>query len=395
MEWKSSIVNEGGLVKIPERWLHLHYYEGLNILFRFENSLRVFVYSVLKNEYFEKWTECNFSRGGEKTASIRSIAKRRVNQSNNFGYLGYDIEAPLMHLTSGELVELISSDAYWDKFKAYFKGNKEIIKNKLLEIGEVRNSLAHFRPIKIDDIELIKQNIRHTLMDVENCLESIFSQLNRVPTNTEGGWYKSFSNIGNQLISTSLFYSKDETWVKVKLAFNVPTLSKNKVSNTFWTYNVANFNTPNILEVHPVLTKYVTYTAESVEYPSLSKEYDLTILKNINLVFRKDILVNNHESISDQIKQILSKAVEECDLLKEDNLARGELIESVHANAIFLEKEGSVNHWNYNYDNLFVEYKSKDPSEYWGRQQYSNDIVAGSRRYPWMSADISQFEGFI
>jgi hypothetical protein len=184
MEWKSATKNEQGFITLPKRWLHIHYYEAMNILFRFENSLRVFVYSVLKNEYFEKWSECSFPIAGGDSRSINGIAARRIGQAASFGYLGFDIKAPLMHLTSGELVELLTSDAYWPKFRGYFKGNKEIIKNKLLEIGTIRNSLAHFRPIKPEDIELVKQNSRHTLLSVEECLSNIFVQSLRVPTNT-------------------------------------------------------------------------------------------------------------------------------------------------------------------------------------------------------------------
>ena len=44
MEWKAAEVQSDGSTKIPERWLHLYYYEALNILFRFENALRLFVY---------------------------------------------------------------------------------------------------------------------------------------------------------------------------------------------------------------------------------------------------------------------------------------------------------------------------------------------------------------
>ena len=184
MEWKDSTITDNNFIKIPKRWLHIHYYEALNILFRFENSLRVFVYSILKNEFLDEWKNCNFSMPGGDQKSIKGIANKRIKQSESFGYLGFDITAPLMHLTSGELVELIVSDPYWPKFKSHFKGNKEIIKNKLLEIGNIRNSLAHFRPIKPEDIGLVKQNSRHTLIGVEKCLKNLFSQTLRVPTNT-------------------------------------------------------------------------------------------------------------------------------------------------------------------------------------------------------------------
>lgn len=111
MEWKPTIRNDQGLLKVPKRWLHIHYYEALSILFRFENSLRVFVYAILKNEYSSKWGDCNFSMPGGDATAIKSLAARRINQADNFGYLGFDIKATLMHLTSGELVELITADA--------------------------------------------------------------------------------------------------------------------------------------------------------------------------------------------------------------------------------------------------------------------------------------------
>lgn len=74
MDWKKVEKNDDDLIKIPERWLHLYYYEALNILFRFENSLRVFVYVVLKNELKNKWQEAALSGGG----SIQSETKKEL-----------------------------------------------------------------------------------------------------------------------------------------------------------------------------------------------------------------------------------------------------------------------------------------------------------------------------
>ena len=52
MEWKQSSEKDGATV-IPSNWIYIHYYEALNTLFRVENSLRVFVYVVLKNIFFD------------------------------------------------------------------------------------------------------------------------------------------------------------------------------------------------------------------------------------------------------------------------------------------------------------------------------------------------------
>ncbi len=75
-----------------------------------------------------------------------------------------------MYLNGGELTRLITSDAYWEIFHKHFKGKKELIRTKLDEIGTIRNSLAHFRPLRSDDVELIKQNIRHVFIGIEEYL---------------------------------------------------------------------------------------------------------------------------------------------------------------------------------------------------------------------------------
>lgn len=395
MKWKQAIIKEQGFFEIPKRWLHIHYYEALNILFRFENSLRVFVYTVLKNEFHDKWKDCNFSINNGDAKSIKGIASQRVKQAESFGYLGFDITAPLMHLTSGELVELITSQAYWPKFNNYFKGNKDIIKNKLLEIGTIRNSLAHFRPIKPEDIELIKQNSRHTLLGVESCLSNIFSQNLRVPTNTQDDWYKEISTLDTDLITTEPSYSSDESWLNIKLKFNTPVLKKEKAGENFFSYVLAKINTPNILIEHKDLTKNVTYISESVSYPTLSEEYDIEVSKKLHIVFRKDILVDNYKIISTEIKEILRRITEECDLLQQDNLARGKLVEPVKVWSYWVQPEGQDGKWKHLYSSLWQEYEAHHPDEYWGKHQLSTDIVAGSIRYPWMPSDISEIERFL
>jgi hypothetical protein len=148
VDWKPATVKADGSISIPKRWLHLHYYEALNILFRMENALRVFVYVVLKNEFKERWTSTALQTADDEQSTIAAAAAKRETQAKGFGYLGYEVSSPLMYLNSGELTRIIFSDAYWDLFKPFFRGRKEIIRTKLDEIGTVQNALAHFRPLK-------------------------------------------------------------------------------------------------------------------------------------------------------------------------------------------------------------------------------------------------------
>ena len=392
MDWKSARVHDNGTVEVPKRWLHLHYYEALNILFRFENSLRVFVYVVLKNEQLDKWSQSSFEIAGEQK-SIKGLAAKRIKQADNFGYLGVEVKSPLMHLTSGELSELITSDAYWNKFKRYFKGSKEIIKNKLLEIGTVRNSLAHFRPVKPEDLELIKQNSRHTLMAVESCLTNLYMQHVRVPTNTQSEWYKELTTVGNEFVNIIPYFSDNEEWVKVQLVFDAPVLNKQQYGNDFFSYTVGKVKPANILASNSELTKYTIYANEVVLQPTfVDGTTDVKVLKHINLVFSKKQLESSTEGVVSAIKQTCLKIHEECQLITQDNLARGELVESVFVTAWY-QREGESGKWVHNYDNLRQNYEPEHPDEYWGGQMGSaNDVVAGSTSYPWMQSDISLYE---
>ncbi len=74
-----------------------------------------------------------------------------------FGYLGYPINAPVMHLTSGELVRLITSDTFWPLFKDFFLASRQVVTLKLQEVGDVRNALAHFRPVSEGDVEAVNR----------------------------------------------------------------------------------------------------------------------------------------------------------------------------------------------------------------------------------------------
>jgi hypothetical protein len=392
MDWKPAIESEDNNFKIPDRWLYLHYYEALNILFRFENSLRVFVYSILKNAHFDEWASKTFpTSDGQK--SINNLASSRLSQANSFGYLGYDITCPIMHITSGELVDLITSDVYWPLFKKYFKGNKEIMKNKLLEIGSIRNSLAHFRPIKTDDVEVVKQNSKHTLIEVENCLKNLYFQYNKVPTNTHEDWYEKISNIGNEHITISLLYSGDEKWVKVQIMFKATQLSKRNFGTNNYSYKVTNIITPNIVKDFKILGKFVTYISENILYPNQTSDYDIVINKSINMVFSKSVLKAHCEEISEEIKQLAEKITEETDLIVDDNLARGEILNSVDCSGVWRKPADSDGKWVFLYSTMNCPSQPDHPTEYWGNiGYYGDDIVAGTNKYPWMPSDISKEE---
>jgi hypothetical protein len=90
-----------------------------------ENSLRVFVYVVLKGRFRDKWTDTPLQTTDDEQSTIAATAAKRVAQAKGFGYLGYEISSPLMYLNSGELTRIIMADAHWEFFKPFFRGRKE------------------------------------------------------------------------------------------------------------------------------------------------------------------------------------------------------------------------------------------------------------------------------
>jgi hypothetical protein len=298
MDWKPATTKDDGTVRIPNQWLFLHYYEALNILFRMENALRVFVYVVLKNKFKDKWADTALETADEEHTTIAKVASRRQTQARGFGYLGYEIASPLMYLNSGELSNLICSDSYWGLFKPYFRGKKEIMKNKLDEIGTVRNALAHFRPIKYDDIELIKQNIKHAFLGIEQCLAEMTQMHQSVPTNTEEDWYENLTTLGSNRCSVQLFQSRSEQWIRCELEYTCAVVRD--LGSEHRRLSVTRLISPAVSRSFPDLARHCTFLREYLPYASLRKERNANIRKQLSLIFSRQAVFDHHAEIGDQ-----------------------------------------------------------------------------------------------
>ncbi|BER96709.1 Swt1 family HEPN domain-containing protein [Vibrio cholerae] len=388
MEWKKAIVKDNNLIDIPERWLHLYYYEALNVLFRFENSLRVFVYTVLKDHLKDKWQEASVSGG-----CIKSETKKRIKQSEDYGYLGYEITCPMLFLNSGELIDIIASDSYWKYFAKYFKASKSIVLTKLQEIGTVRNSLAHFRPIKEDDVELIKQNTKHVLIEVEKALIQITSIRALVPTNCAENWYLKLKVLGSDNLSISQFHCENEDWVRIAFSYKIPTLEKRKSSEDYYSYKVGNLRTVEVLKNFVAIKNNCIFLSDSFTLGLLNSDFDIASRKEFSVVFSKKTLINNLDEIESAIRDMIATVDEETNLLKKDNLARGSLIETKNCNATVKTGFNNNRYWHVALDSLKPDTSQLSEVEYWGYVgNYETDFVSARDQYPWMPSSISQIE---
>lgn len=393
MEWKKATNVEKNTFSIPDSWVYLQYYEAFNLLFRIENALRVFVYLVLKNEFNEKWAEIQVTSEDENEGTIASIAKRRMGQSKSFGYLGHSINCPIMHLTSGELTRLIYSETYWKHFNGFFLGSKEIMKNKLEEIGSIRNSLAHFRPIKHDDVDVLKQNSKHVLLGIEKFLKQALIQPDVVPTNTSEKWYEELKTLGTEQCTFYFFQSKDEQWIKLNMAYECPLIKDQVYLDTYISYTVLTIKSTAILNSHHNVSKNISYMSESIPNITMPDDFKPRFVKNIDLVFSKKLLTQNTKNIKSDLEQLLLCISKETELIEQDNLARGDLIHSVVTHATAATKDDKVT-WTVNKYPLLTPDTETDPTEYWGDLHFFGwqDIISETQRYPWMPEIISKFQ---
>lgn len=385
MDWKEAKNTEKNLYDLPDDWLKIEYFEALNILFRIENSLRVFVYVILKNNFQEKWKDLSITSDDAETSTIGAISKKRLSQDKNYAYLGYVINSPLLHLTSGELIRIITSDSYWKLFKNYFPGSREIMKNKLDEIGNVRNSLAHFRPIKKGDIDLVKQNSIHTLTEIEKMMSDFINCSYIVPTNTDENWYTDIIPLGINECKIFFTQSKNEEWVKLIFSFKAPIFERRK---DYFGYYVktANLKTDEILLGYQELLKHIICVTEDNPYHFTNTPETVQFSKDIKFTFNKVSLKRNYSTIKEEFEKILLQISKEISLISEDNLARGKLIEIV--NCRFKKQEANDYH---EFDGLEfkTEFNDDSPVEFWGTFDYSSrNFITDTYKYPWMPIDI-------
>jgi Swt1-like HEPN len=390
MNWKSSQHIDENKYELPGDWLKIEYFEALNILFRFENALRVFVYIILKNEFQEKWCDLSITSDDEEKSTINAITKKRIAQDKNYAYLGYVLNSQLLHLTSGELIRIITSDSYWKYFKEYFLGTKEIIKNKLDEIGNVRNSVAHFRPIKKNDIELIKQNSNHTLTEIEKTIKDLVMCPDIVPTNSDESWYKELVVLGSNECKINFKQSKKEEWIKLIVIFNNPIL-KNEKSYSGYRVKALNIKVTPLLNIYKNLAKHTICVTESMPTLFLKNPEYLSLTKEVRFTFSKVTLTKNYSVIKEEIEKLLIQISNEVELIEKDNLARGKMIEVINC---YLTKLKEGEYFSLDTSQFITEIDENSPVEFWGTLNHvSDNFVTDTEKYPWMPVDISDDKG--
>ena len=85
--------------------------------------------------------------------------------------------------------------------------------------------------------------------------------------------------------------------------------------------------------------------SEKVGPPGTANGLNVFIIKSLNFVFRKDVLVANSETVAAEFKNALLRVNEECNLLQQDHLARGKIVEAVSVSSTLEKPEGQNARW--------------------------------------------------
>lgn len=386
MDWQKSSVGEDGTLVVPRNWLFTHYYDALNALFRIENALRLFVYVVLKEQHGKKWRDLELQGEDQTKTTIAALARRRIEQGKTFGYLTYPVQSPLMHLTSGELVGLITHDSYWPTFKGYFPASRHVATLKLQEIGIVRNALAHFRPVSENDVEVVKQNANQILGRVEHSLIEMLRCSQVVPTNESDQWHAQLKTLGTEQLSLQFGQSKDEAWIRVRLRYTSQMLDGFSGYGKFRRYRLTTLDASALVEASTVLRDHLLIVTESVR-ASVDKS-KATAMKEVDLTFSRKQLQQYHEEIREALEGILIKITKESELLQEDQLARGQLVSVTRVTARQYDEDN--NFWKIDASPLLSPEPTGELPEYWGKTRSVIDFVSDADEYPWMPVAISE-----
>lgn len=392
MRWdrEKRINDQDDAYEIPKNWLLIHYYEALNILFRIENALRIFVYSILKNELFDKWGDIHITNDDGNETTLQALAKKRISQIQDFGYLGYEIKCPIMHLTSGELSHIITHKTYWSYFNDYFKARKEVIENKLDEIGSVRNALAHFRVIKPEDVEVVKSNSLHLFLSIKEYINSLISYGRLVPSNSQLAWYLKLQTLEFKYGKLLFYESTDKKWIKIYLIYKCQIIEVKEVAPGYLRYKILNLESANILKSYAVLTKYITYLSEEIPFISKRGGSEPNFKKKLTFTIKETCLANNYEEIHAEYYELFTKIAEEIDMINKDHYAEGTIVKSCD---VYYLRDTDKNRWNGNTDSMICKVKEDDPIEYWGEFTSGHgEFIISTHRYPWFPTDISKEE---
>ena len=237
MDWKDARNIKNNEYSLPGNWLKIEYFEVINILFRFENSLRTFVYIVLNNEFKEKWKDNGFiMQGLEEIGSnpFPAVLNIKAKEPSQYAGIASFLEGKNSSQNGADIVDKIN-----------YNQNKLIIERLGRIIPAVEKSGAIIAILFVivaiimvfNTIRLIIFTAREEISVMKLVGASNFYI--RGPFVVSGIMYGIFSAILTLLVLGGFAYYSDSMLVKFAGSQNISDLAN--FSNVFLSYFVQNF----------------------------------------------------------------------------------------------------------------------------------------------------------
>ena len=188
-----------------------------------------------------------------------------------------------------------------------------------------------------------------------------------------------------------IFQSPNGGWIRVQLSYSPTVLQQRSWGPSYISFRLTSIKTPEIIINFATLSKYATYLAEGTSYAQIEEGKLKGCVKFVNFIFRLPILQSHHEEIQKDMKTLVSQIGEETELITQDNLAVGKLVEPVSTTARIVEV-GESEYWQFDNQPLKVPVAPDNPPEYWGEVNSIGDFISGAYVYPWMQAHVSERE---
>ncbi|MGF1850893.1 hypothetical protein L4C44_03260 [Vibrio satsumensis] len=372
---------------IPAEWIQVHYYEAANILFRFENSFRVFVYSILKMQFGKDWANTKVN----ENQTLNQVYKARSALDNKHGYLGQSVSSPMLYLNSGELTYIIDSETLWTHFKPYFKADRSVIVNKLHEINSIRNSFAHFRPVSENDLTLLKLNISHIFYSAVDYFENLYNQFTEVPSNLNEKWYQELKAHNTENTTLTFNRSKNDKWVTLRLTLSLPLLNTIVATRSHHNIRTMQLRLDRLLKQFKDLVSITTFITDG-RYVLKAKPPSFPINQkslshSVNFTFSRSTINRESELIVGKIKQIIETLESDIEIIRQDTRAEGGLLAPLSFFVHDIDGDISVKAFHSSYNNIADD---AGVVEYWGKTVGTfMDPVSDISNIPWIKGLIS------
>ena len=130
------------------------------------------------------------------------------------------------------------------------------------------------------------------------------------------------------------------------------------------------------------------FVTERVLAVALDEDLQPKGRKEVGLTFSRRVLAENCADVRVAFERCVAQIVKETDSLKEDQLARGELVQLQLISA-FRKEEGESTRWSVSGRKLISQTSTEELPEYWGEITAAVDFISDTEDYPWMPVKVA------